>query len=114
MAKASARLLDWRPVQRNTLLGFARVQFGSGLIVSEIAIHVAGSRAWAQPPARAWIEDNKLILTETGRPRWQPIIDFANHGVRASWSRQVLAALREARPEVLPENLESSSPDLLR
>jgi len=114
MAKASARLLDWRPVQRNSLIGFAQVQFGSGLIISEIAVHVAGSRVWAQPPARPWIEENKLILTETGKPRWQPIIDFANHGVRASWSRQVVAALKEARPEVLPESLDSPSPDLLR
>jgi len=103
MAKASAKLLDWRPMRKNSLLGFARVQFGSGLIISEIAVHAAGSRAWAQPPARPWLDGNKLVLTEAGKVRWTPVVHFANHGVQASWSRQVINALREAHPEVLPE-----------
>jgi hypothetical protein len=46
-----AQLLAWRPLRKNTLRGFAKVQFGSGLIVDEIAVHVAGSRA---QDAAAW------------------------------------------------------------
>src|ERR1044072_2449055 len=98
-----ARLLDWRPLKKNTLLGFAKVQFTSGLIIGEIAVHRHGNRAWAQPPARPWIENNALVM-EGNRPRYQPIISFANHGVQASWSRQVLRAIREVHPDLLPED----------
>ena len=54
-------------------------------------------------PARPWLDGNKLALTETGKIRWTPVVNFATHGVQASWSRQVIKALREAHPEVFPE-----------
>jgi hypothetical protein len=39
-----SRLLEWRPLRKNTLRGFAKVQFPSGVIIAEVGIHVAGSR----------------------------------------------------------------------
>jgi hypothetical protein len=95
-----SRLLEWRPLRKNTLRGFAKVQFPSGVIIAEIGIHVAGSRAWASPPSRPWVKDNAVVLDAVGKPHWQPLIAFATHGVRSSWSRQVLAAVHEGYPEV--------------
>jgi hypothetical protein len=40
------------------------------------------------------------VLDEAGKPHWQPLIEFTTHGVRSSWSRQVIAAVREEYPEV--------------
>jgi hypothetical protein len=46
-------LEEFRAVTKNSLRGFCRVRHPSGLIVHEIAIHVAeDGRAWASPPAR--------------------------------------------------------------
>lgn len=98
------RLLDWKPTSKNTLIGFAKVQFSSGLIMAEITVHRHGNRVWAAPPARPWIENNAVVLDERGKPKYQPIIDFSNHGVRASWSRQVLNALREIHPSLFQES----------
>jgi hypothetical protein len=102
--KVPPRVLAWRELHKNSLVGFATVQFGSGLIVAEIPIFIAGSRAWASPPARPWVDsDGALVLDEkTGRPRYLPVLRFANHGVRSSWSKQVLAALKAAHPEIFP------------
>ena len=94
------RLLDWRPISKHSLIGFAKVQFSSGLTISEIAVHRSGSRVWAAPPARPWIEDNTLVRDARGKPRYQPLIEFASHGVRASWSRQVVNVVREAHPDL--------------
>jgi hypothetical protein len=96
-----ARLLDWKPLAKGTLLGFAKVQFSSGLIISEIGIHRSGDRVWANPPARPWIDHDALVRDERGRVKYQPLIGFANHGVHASWSRQVIRAVREQHPAVL-------------
>ena len=98
-----ARLMAWRPLARQTLLGFARVQFTSGLTISEIAVHRSGSRVWAAPPSRPWIEEGDLVKDDRGKIKYQPLISFANHGVQASWSRQVIAAVREAQPELFTE-----------
>lgn len=100
------RLLDWRPLHKNTLLGFAKVQFSSGLIIGEIAVHRSGNRMWAAPPSRPWIENGAVVIGERGRPRYQSIIGFANHGVQASWSRQVLNALSEEHPALFPDAVE--------
>ena len=104
MQRTRPRLLGWRPVSKNSLLGFAKVQFSSGLTIDEIAVHRAGSRVWASPPSRPWIENDIVMRDEYGKPRYQPLISFANHGVQASWSRQVLRAVRDAHPDLLPDD----------
>jgi hypothetical protein len=99
--QSRAKLLDFRPLKSGSMVGFARVQFPSGLIVDGIGIHVAGSRAWASPPGRPWIEGGELVRDERGKPQYSAIISFANHGVRSRWSDAVLAAVNEVHPEIL-------------
>jgi len=103
--RTPARLLHWRPMPKNSLLGFAQVQFSSGLIISEIAVHRSGSRMWATPPARPWVASFPPDAPPPDKPRYQPIITFANHGVQASWSRQVLTALRAEQPDLFGDQI---------
>jgi hypothetical protein len=98
-----ATLLAWTPHTAGTLRGFARVQFPSGIIVDGITVHVAGSRAWATPPGRPWIEDGQLVREPDGKPRYATIISFVNHGRRARWSDTVLAAVNEHDPTILAD-----------
>jgi hypothetical protein len=86
--------------QQSTLRGYAHVHFASGIEIADMAVHVAGSRGWASPPARPWIEGRAVVIDpETSKARLQRLISFANHGVRARSSDVVLRALREAHPE---------------
>ena len=76
-----ARILEFRPMRRGSLSGFLAVQFGSGLIMREVAIHVAGSRSWAAPqldhgcaatnssPTRGANARSPQRLVETGASR---------------------------------------------
>jgi hypothetical protein len=99
--QSRATLLEWRELRKGTLIGFAKIRFSSGLIMADIAIHVAGSRAWASPPARPWIKDGATVIDDdTGKTKYQQLIEFVNHGTRASWSRQVIDAVRAAQPEL--------------
>jgi hypothetical protein len=47
---------DFRPLTRNTLRGFVRARFPSGLIIGEIAVHVRDGQAWAAPPSRVMVD----------------------------------------------------------
>ena len=109
-SRPPARLLDWRPLVKGSLLGFAKVQFSSGLIMAEIGVHRGGHRVWAAPPARLWLdrEADALVRDELGNPKYQPIIEFANHGVRASWSRQVIRAVQLVHPALFSDMDEPS------
>jgi hypothetical protein len=87
------RVQEFRLLRRNSLRRFATVQFHSGLIVAENAIHVLGSRVWAAPPSRPMIDrDGAELRDEEGKIRYVPVISFQTHGVRSSWSRQIIAA----------------------
>jgi hypothetical protein len=109
-----ATLIDWRPLHRNTLCGFCAVRFESGIEVYEIAIHVAGSRAWASPPGKPWIDANgQVVRDDDGKIKYQRIIGFLSHGVRSAWSRTVLNALRAVHPEVFPEVTDDGDNDTL-
>jgi hypothetical protein len=95
-----AKCLGWRELRRNTLLRLAKIRFGSGVIIADIAINQSGSRTWASPPSRPWAESGKLVVDPTTRkPKYSPIITFETHGVQSAWSRQVLRAIRSEYPE---------------
>jgi hypothetical protein len=80
------------------------VRFGSGLIVHEVGVYHAGSRIWCSPPSRPWVHNDALVRDPVnGKLKYSPLIEFSTHGVRSSWSRQILTALQEQHPEALAE-----------
>jgi hypothetical protein len=93
------RVQEFRTLRRNSLRGFATVQFASGMTIAEIAIHQLGSGVWAAPPGRPIIRDGAVLRADDGKVRYAPIVTFMNHGTRSSWSRQVITAVREVYPE---------------
>jgi hypothetical protein len=111
--KPAPKLLDSRPLpeRHGSLLGFVKIQFSSGLILDGIGVHFAGSRSWASPPSRPSIKGNAVVVNEvTGKPFYTTVVDFSSHGVRSSWNKQVLKALRQVHPELF-EAQEVASPE---
>jgi hypothetical protein len=98
---------DWRVIRRNSLRGFAKVRFPSGLIISEIAVHAAGDgRFWASPPARQMVgSDGHVLRDSNGKPRWQPVIEFVDKGRRDAWSASVIQSVADAYPTALQSDL---------
>jgi hypothetical protein len=87
---------------QNTLRGFARVRFPSGLVVHEIALHVAGGRACALPPSRPMVDrDGTVLRDRDGKTRWQPLITVTTKNVRDNWSAQIVVAVHETCPDAL-------------
>jgi len=94
---------DFKRVTKNTLRGFARAKFPSGMVMAEIAVHVAADgTAWASPPSRPMLDrDGATMRDAAGKPRWQPLISFTSGRVRAEWSRQIVDALHQQHPDAL-------------
>ena len=95
----------FRPVERNTLRGFARVRFPSGLILDEVGIHVAAAdgHAWANPPGRPMVAADGVAVRDqrTGKIRYQGLIAFSTVDIRNAWSDAIVEAVREKHPEAL-------------
>ena len=98
----TAKLLDWREMRRNSLLGFAKVEFPSGLILHDVTVLRGERGPWASPPSKPMVgSDGTVMKDEAGKTRYVPIIEFASREARDRFSEDVIAAVRTVHPEVL-------------
>lgn len=97
---ADIKILDWRPIARGSLLGFARVEFSSGMVISDATVLTGERGPWASPPSKPMIsKDGTVLKGDDGKIRYSPLIEFTSKDIRTRWSDAVIAAMRAAHPE---------------
>ena len=75
--KPKMRLLEVKPLRRNTLRGFCVVELPSGLIVRDVSIHTRGGRCWASLPAKPQIDqDGRQRCSSDGKPLYTAILEW--------------------------------------
>ena len=68
MSKLTLICSDWRPVEKSTLLGFARIHIGElDLTIHDVAVHEKADRRWAALPARPWIKGGAVVTGDAGK-----------------------------------------------
>jgi hypothetical protein len=102
MTKLAITCESWKPMEKNTLKGFASVNIGNlALQIHDVAVHQKDGRMWAALPARPWIKDGALVVDETGKPQYSPVLEFDRREVRDAFSAAVIRAVRERFPGAL-------------
>jgi hypothetical protein len=97
---STLRILDWRPLRRNSLLGFAKVELPSGMVISDVTVLTGERGPWASPPSKPMIDrEGTALKDDKGKLRYSPIIEFASREIRDRWSAAVIEAMRSAHPE---------------
>ncbi len=98
------KILDWRPLRKNSLLGFARVELPSGMILSDVTILTGDRGPWASPPSKPMLDRDGVAMKDAkaGKIRYSPFIEFTSREIRDRWSAAVIEAMRDAHPEVFP------------
>jgi hypothetical protein len=88
-------IIDFRPLERNTLRGFAAVKVNAwNLIIHDVAIHEKEGRRWASLPARPMLDSNRqLMLDDTGKPKYSRVLEFTEREVGDRFSQAVVAAV---------------------
>ena len=77
------QILDFKPLRKNSLLGFARVQLPSGLIINDCPILTSERGPWASPPSKPQIDrDGNVIRDPNGKIKYSSIIEFKSRAVR--------------------------------
>jgi hypothetical protein len=92
-------LLTWKPMQRNSLRGFARIRLGRSLIISDVAIHCAHGRRWAQAPAKPQLDkDGNAKRDEKGKIAYVPVVEWTDREAADRFSEAVIAAVEREYP----------------
>jgi hypothetical protein len=97
-------ILEFRPLRKGSLLGFAKVQQPSGQIIVEATILTGPHGPWASPPSRVQIDKDGVALREpNGKLIYRPVIDFVDRATRSRWSDAVIAAMRASHSEAFAD-----------
>ena len=92
---------DWRPMLKGLLLGFAKVEMPSGMVIGDVTILTGDRGPWASPPSKPMIgRDGTAMKDDRGKLRYSPIIEFTSKEVRDRFSAGVIEAMRATHPDV--------------
>jgi hypothetical protein len=93
---------EFSAVRKGSLRGFAKVILPSGLVLSDVSIHVDAGKAWASPASKPMLDKNGQVLRDAaGKIRYVSIVGFTSKQVRDRFSDAVIAAVSLAFPEAL-------------
>ena len=70
-------LLAWKPMDRNTLKGFATVRLGCSLSITDVAVHSANGKRWASLPSKPVVDREGIIKkTDAGKTQYVPLLTW--------------------------------------
>jgi hypothetical protein len=94
------QLLEAKAVLKGTLRGFAAVKLPNGLVVNDVVLGESDGRQWAFLPSKAMLDrDGNLLRDPGGRPRYVPVVEWADAALRQEFSRRVVALVCAAHPD---------------
>lgn len=90
-------LLEWKPLRRNSLMGFATVQYGS-LKISDVSVHCLSEKLWANLPSKPQVKDGVVLTDAAGKAKYTPILEWRSREASDRFSEAVLEAIEAAHP----------------
>ena len=92
-------LLDWRPMKRNSLRGFATVRLGKAFKISDIVIHCNSGKRWASLPSKPQVDGNGVaVKDERGKIKYLPVVSWMDKDSSDRFSVAVIEAVEREYP----------------
>lgn len=99
---------EFRPMRRNTLMGFATVRIAElRLTIRDVAIHQKGDARWAQLPAKPMIDREGRAITKDNKIQYSSILEFSDRMTRDAFSHAVVAAILDRAPRAFDEEVDA-------
>ena len=92
-------ILEWKPMSRNSLKGFAKIQLGA-LTILDCPVHNTDGRKWCGLPSKPQIDSDGNVKREpTGKIKYVALLQWATKAASDRFSDSVVAALEEKHPD---------------
>jgi hypothetical protein len=90
------KCLAWKPLTRGSMLGFADLELGNGLILKGCTLLESNGRRWCNPPGRPTLDgERKVTIGADGRIVYASVVDFTTKAIRSKWSEAAVAAIED-------------------
>jgi hypothetical protein len=94
-------LLEFKPLVKNTLRGFAVLDVPPGIIVREFSIHEKNGKRWASLPAKPMLDaDGKQIVNHAGHKQYAAPLGWRTRELADRFSARVIELVIAAHPNV--------------
>jgi hypothetical protein len=88
------KLIEWRPMPRNSLRGFATIELPSGLTIGDVAVHVSHGKARMSLPARPQINSDGIARRgDNDKIIYGPIVKWRDRDLADRFSAAVVQAV---------------------
>lgn len=92
-------LIEWRPLVKGHLLGFAKIQLGA-LKISDVAVLCNTGRKWCNLPSKPMMDqDGTAKRDDGGKIKYVPLLEWSNKDTADRFSVSVIAAILEKHPD---------------
>jgi hypothetical protein len=93
-------LLDFKPVRRGSLRGFAAVKLPIGLVINDVTIGESHGKQWALLPNKAMLDRQRnLMRDQDGKVKYAPVVEWSTSELRTAFSVRVAALVTAAHPD---------------
>lgn len=97
---AAMQIRDFRPMRKGSLLGFAKVELPSGMVLCDCVIMSSDRGPWVGLPSKPQIGKDGMALTDSNsRIKYSPVVEFSSKEIRQKFSDAVIEALKATHPE---------------
>jgi hypothetical protein len=94
-----ASLLSWKPLQRNSLRGFAAIRLGRALKIADVAVHCSHGKRWTQLPSKPMIDGaGAAVRDDKGKIRYVPLLEWLDKDAADKFSQAVIEAVEREYP----------------
>jgi hypothetical protein len=99
------RLIGFKPIGKAGLAGFATVELGIGLRITDIPVFLTGqSGPWAGLPRRPILDrERRQRIGADGKPSFEPVVEWRDRETSDRFSAAVVELIRAAHPEAFED-----------
>jgi hypothetical protein len=104
MSKLTLVCKSFRPLEKNTLRGFAEIFVKDmALTIKDVALHQKNTSRWAALPAKPMLKDGTVLKDGDGKVQYVPVLEFSSRDVSNAFSAAVIEAVLKHTPDAFGE-----------
>jgi hypothetical protein len=96
------KLLSFKPLSKNTLVGVADIELEIGLQIIGIMLHVRQGTAWIALPGKPVLDgEGRHVIGENGKKSYVPFLSWRTIRLRNAFGAAVIDLVLAQHPDVL-------------